>query len=148
MKRNRRRLTLVALLVTGAAACGGGAYTAPAMESPGPALVVERFLQAANANDLETMTQLFGSSSRTIDELDGRTKAERRMHVLATLLRHDDYRILRQSAVPGRLREATELQVQLRQGDREVVVPHLVVRRKSGGWIIEKIDIEQLTQGE
>lgn len=118
------------------------------MGSPGPALVVERFLQAANGNDLETMTQLFGTAGKTIDQLDGRTKAQRRMHVLATLLRHDDYRILSQHAVPGRLREATELQVQLRQGDRDVVVPHLVVRRKNGGWIIEKIEIERLTQGD
>ncbi len=146
MTGNRRRLMWVALVAM-AAACGGGARAEPALDSPGPALVVERFLQAANANDLETMTQLFGSSTRTIDQLDGRTKAQRRMHVLATLLRHDDYRILSQSAVPGRLREATELQVQLRQGDRDVVVPHLVVRRKSGGWIIERIEIERLTQG-
>ena len=45
------------------------------------------------------------------------------------------------------LREATELRVQLRQGSREVIVPHLVVRRASGGWIIERIDVGPLTQG-
>ena len=131
-----------------AAACSSGGGGVPAVGSPGPALVVERFLQAANANDLATMTQLFGTRDRTIDELDGRQKAEQRMYVLATLLRHDDYRILGQEAVPGRLRNATELQVRLRQGNREVVVPYVVVRKENGGWIIERIDIEQLTQTE
>lgn len=142
------------LALAGTGACGGGAATAgsvpadapdPAVGSPGPALVVERFLRAANANDLETMTQLFGSSTQNIAQLDGQSKAERRMYVLATLLRHDDFQILGQQAVPGRLRQATELRIELRQGERTVVVPHLVVRKSSGGWIIEKIDIEKLT---
>lgn len=144
----RTGLTMVmAVVLPGLAACGGGGgpESAPAMGSPGPALVVERFLQAANASDLETMTQLFGTESKTIDQLDGQSKAQQRMHVMATLLRHDDYQILGQRAVPGRLREATELQVQLRLGDRLVLVPHLVVRRNSGGWIVEKIDLEKLT---
>ena len=142
-----RRTTALAVAVL-AAACSSGGSGVPASASPGPALVVERFLQAANANDLATMTQLFGTRDRTIDQLDGRQKAEQRMYVLATLLRHDDYRILGQAAVPGRLRNATELRVQLRQGDSEVVVPHIVVRKESGGWIIERIDIEQLTHTE
>lgn len=135
----------MALFVVGA--CGGGTTPQPALDSPGPALVVERFLTAANANDLETMTQLFGSRSKNIVQLEGRSKAERRMHALATLLRHDDFRILGQQAVPGRLRQATQLQIELRRGDRSVVVPHVVVRKDSGGWIIERIDVEQLTQG-
>lgn len=140
-------MVVLTLAVLGTAACGGGgAQAAPAMGSPGPALVVERFLQAVNAGDLETMTELFGTPTRTIVQLDGRSKAEQRMHVLASMMRHDDYEILGQRAVPGRLREATELQVQLRIGARSVNVPHLVVRKKSGGWIVERVDLEQLTQ--
>lgn len=141
------RMAVLTLAVLGTAACGGGgAEPAPAMGSPGPALVVERFLQAVNAGDLETMTELFGTPDRTIVQLDGRSKAEQRMHVLASMMRHDDYQILGQRAVPGRLREATELQVQLLIGERSVNVPHLVVRKKSGGWIVERVDLEQLTQ--
>lgn len=117
----------------------------PAMESPGPALVVERFLQAANVNDLYTMTQLFGTERRTIDQIESRERAERRMQVLASLLRHQDYTIQGQRAVPGRLHDATELLIELRTSDRTVVVPHLVVRRRDGSWIIERIDIETLT---
>lgn len=137
------------LLVVVPVACGGGqAEQAPASApgSPGPALTVERFLQAVNANDLDTMMQLFGTADRSILQRDGQSRAERHMHVLATLLHHDDYAIVSQQGAPGRMRDAAELQVELRREGRTVVVPHLVVRKKSGGWIIEKIDIEKLTQ--
>lgn len=130
------------------AACGGrgGASPTPAARSPGPALVVERFLAAANANELETMTQLFGTADRTIVELEGRTRAEQRMYVLASLLRHNDWTIRGQRTVPGRMLDATELLVELQKPERTVVVPLLVVRRDGGGWIIEQIDVEELTQ--
>lgn len=140
MQRNLVLLFSVALLV----ACGARDGT-PAMDSAGPTLVVERFLQAANTNDLYTMTQLFGTSRRTIDQLESRERAERRMQVLASLLRHDDYTVQGQRAVPGRLNDATELLIELKTSERTVVVPHLVVRRRGGGWIIERIDIETLT---
>jgi hypothetical protein len=140
MRRNLVVLFSVAVLV----ACGAR-DDRPAMESPGPALVVERFLQAANTNDLYTMTQLFGTARRTIDQIESRERAERRMQVLASLLRHEDYTVRGQRAVPGRLNDATELLVELTTPERTVVVPHLVVRRRDGGWIIERIDIEAIT---
>jgi hypothetical protein len=139
MKRNFALLLPLVVL----AACGSSPQV-PAMQSPGPALVVERFLQAANSNDLYTMTQLFGTARGTIDQLEPRERAERRMQVLASLLRHEDYSIQGQRAVPGRLNNATELLIEFKMGDRTVVVPHLVVRRGSG-WIIERIDVEALT---
>ena len=131
------------------AACGGGASPAPQGPAGGPAplLVVERFLQAANVNDLPTMTTLFGTADKTIDQLEPVSTAQQRMYVLASLLRHDDFVIQGQRVVPGRMNEATEVVVMLRQGSRQVVVPHLVVRRNAGGWIIEKIDVERLTSG-
>lgn len=143
--RKRYRESLILLMVM--AACGGGerAPRTPASQSPGPALVVERFLRAANANDLETMTQLFGSSKQTIVQLEGQTQAERRMYLLASLLRHDDWSIEGEETVPGRMTDATDLQVQLTQGGDTAVVPFLVVRKSSDGWIIERIDVEPLT---
>lgn len=146
MTRISRWLPVLMIALT---ACGGSTRSGgpPAVASPGPALAVERFLQAANSNDLTTMMQLFGTSSRTIDQLDGQAKAEQRMYVLASLLRHDDFNILGREAVPGRLQDAVLLRVQLTRGDETVVVPHLVVRRDRGGWIIERVDVEPLTQG-
>ncbi|MDX1673449.1 MAG: hypothetical protein R3314_01510 [Longimicrobiales bacterium] len=141
-----------ALMVVVLAGCGGSSGSAgsgqartPAAESPGPALVVERFLRAANANDLQTMTQLFGTANRTIVQLDGKTRAEERMYVLASILRHRDWSIVGQQTVPGRMLDATELLVRIQKQEREAVVPFLVVRRDEGGWIIERVDIEPLT---
>ena len=150
-KQTRSLAGLMALVI--AAACGGGSagnggepvYRTPAAQSPGPALVVERFLQAANANDLETMTQLFGTAEQTIVEREGQVRAERRMYVLASVLRHQDWSIQGQETVPGRMLDATDLQVRIQTEDRTAVVPFLVVRRDEGGWIIERIGIEPLT---
>ncbi|MEJ2503971.1 MAG: hypothetical protein P8177_11780 [Gemmatimonadota bacterium] len=144
----RATLWLAVGLVLALASCGGGRNTdAPAGQSPGPALVVERYLQAANANDLDTMMELFGTADRTIDELDGRAMAERRMYVLASLLRHDDFSFRSQQSLPGRSGEAALLRVDLVQGGETVTVPFTVVRRRGGGWIIEQVDVEPLTAG-
>ncbi|MFP4622785.1 MAG: hypothetical protein ACLFRX_01270 [Gemmatimonadota bacterium] len=147
----RTTIGYLVLLLVWLAACGGAREPASVRGqdvpgSPGPGLAVERFLQAANTNDLVTMMQLFGTAERTIDQLDGRSQAERRMYVLASLQRHDDYSILGQRPVPGRLNEAVEVQVRLHRRDDSVVVPYTVVRRESGGWIIEKVDVEPLTK--
>lgn len=145
----RMRPYLFLALTVLTAACGAGAPSQgsgmPAAESPGPALAVERFLQAANVNDLQTMTQLFGTKDRTIVQLDGRQQAEERMYVLASLLRHDDWSIQGQRTVPGRTADATELLVRIQRRSQTAVVPMLVVRRNNGGWIIERIDVEPLT---
>ena len=140
------------LMVMVLAGCGGsgtgsagGSGRTPASDSPGPALVVERFLRAANANDLQTMTELFGTANRTIVQLEGKTRAEERMYILASILRHRDWSMVGQQTVPGRMLDATELLVRIQKQEREAVVPFLVVRRNGGGWIIERVDIEPLT---
>ena len=140
---------IVAALAFLVVACGGGSesQSPTPMGGPAPQLVVERFLQAANTNDLVTMTQLFGTPDKGIVELDGESMAQRRMYVLASLLRHDDFVIQAQRVVPGRMEGATEVLVLLTQGDRQVIVPHLVVKRSGGGWVIERIDVERLTSG-
>lgn len=147
MKPKRTLPSVVIALL--AAACGGGGAAAPgpAPAGPAPQLVVERFLQAANVNDLPTMTTLFGTADKTIDKLEPLAVAQRRMYVLASLLRHDDFAIQGQRVVPGRMEDATEVLVMIRQGKKQTLVPHLVVRRNDGGWIIERIDVERLTSG-
>ena len=133
------------LALSAATACTTSRSEVPAGRSPGPALAVERFLQAANANELETMMELFGTSNRTIEQLDGRSMAERRMHLLSSLLRHDDFAIRGQRSVPGRLYDAATVDVDLQKGARTLRVPFTVVRRSGGGWIIEQVDVEAIT---
>ena len=86
------RLAAAALLAVG---CGGPAARHPASDPAlgglAPALVVERFLQAANRSDLATMARLFGTRDGPVAERDPRAEVEQRMYALASILRHDDY---------------------------------------------------------
>lgn len=136
-------LMLAPLLGCGGGASSGGSVT-PA-DGPGPQLVVERFLQAANANDWDTMGQLFGTPDYTIEERDGALRADRHMLVLASLLRHDDFVIQGRRAVPGE-RGATSVVVDIVRDGQRIQIPFLVVRRHDGGWIIQQIEkLEDLT---
>lgn len=117
---------------------GGGAVA--------PALLVERFLQAANANDIETMGQLFGTREGSLLERDPRENVEQRMFTLASLLRHDDYSIRGERVVPGRSEEAIQILTRLEQGDDISDVPFTVVRTGDGGWLVEQIDMDDLTR--
>lgn len=118
---------------------------APLTPGVGPSLVLERFLRAANANDLETMSQLFGTKDGSVLRRDNRADVEQRMFVLASLLRHDDYQIRGTEIVPGRLREATKVNVLMTFGQRQVVVPFTMVRAGGDSWLVEQIGVERIT---
>ncbi len=56
-------------------------------------LVIEQFLRAVNANELETMARLFGTQAGPVIDRDPRAQNEKRMFALASIMRHEDYRI-------------------------------------------------------
>lgn len=145
MSKPQYSLTFLMLTLV-LSACGGkGTSELSPMEGPGPQLVVERFLAAANANDWQVMGQLFGMPDQTIAERDGPRRSERHMQLLASLLRHDDYAIRGRQQVPGR-RDATKVIVEFVRGPAALAVPFMVVRRDDGGWIIQEIqNIDALT---
>lgn len=128
-----------------------------------PALVVERFLQAANVvaqstggtvrqldqvdAELQTMARLFGTQRGPITSLYPRSEVEQRIVLLASILQHEDYRLEGEGLVPGRTGEAIRIMVRIRQGETNVTVPFTLVRSTSHGWLIEKFDAEKLTGG-
>lgn len=132
-----------------AAGCGGGRPApAPSDASAGglaPALVVERFLQAANHKDLATMARLFGTRDGPVAERDPQSEVEQRMYTLASILRHDDYALEGERLVPGRTGEAIQIVVRMRFGNRQVPVPFTLVRTARRGWLVEQIDVEAIT---
>lgn len=139
---------LLATLVT--VGCGGQRTSLalrPAHTGVAPALLVERFLNAVNASDLDTMARLFGTRNGSVLNRDRHSEVETRMHALASILRHKSYRMEGEGIVPGRLGEAMELMVRMEVNDREVSVPFIVVRTKQDGWLIEQIGIERITAG-
>ncbi|HEX7089711.1 MAG TPA: hypothetical protein VF192_06215 [Longimicrobiales bacterium] len=111
-----------------------------------PALAVERFLQAANRDDLVTMGRLFGTRDGPVIERDPREEVEKRMFAIAAILKHEDYQIEDERIVPGRA-DATQLVVRMKIGQRQVPVAYTLVRSEDGAWLIEMIDLEAITSG-
>ena len=134
-----------------------------------PQLSVERFLQAANARDLETMGRLFGTADgpmgdtgstvgcafkkigswfggepcRTLQEL------ELRMDAIASILRHQDYAVTQQQMVAGRMHPTTRVLVDLVMDGERVVrsVPFVVVHGSGGRWLVQEIDLQRVMAG-
>lgn len=117
--------------------------------SPGsdlaPAMVVERFLRAANSDDLDTMARLFGTRAGPIAGRESQKNADDWMFALASVLRHTDYQILSEQIVPGRRQEATQLLVRLVNGERRYEVPITLVQSRRSGWLIENVPVDLLT---
>lgn len=120
--------------------------TAPGPDAVAPSLVVERFLQAVNARDVTTLGRLFGTRDGPIADRDERDAVEQRMFTLASLLRHQDYSILGDRVVPGRVGDALDIMTTLQQGERSVAVPFTLVRTRDGRWLVERIDTGELSR--
>ena len=146
MKRSMITLMLAALTMT---ACVKEQAVTPTRTSTGvgPALVVEQFMRAVNAEpkDLATMGRLFGTKEGPIASRDPRSQVEQRMFAIATVLHHDDYHIVREQLVPGRTAEATQLLVSVKAGEKTANVPFTLVRYKDGAWLIEQIGLDAIT---
>jgi hypothetical protein len=108
-------------------------------------LVIEQFLRAVNANDLDTMARLFGTRNGAVFDRDPRAANEQRMFALASILRHEDYRIEGNEIVPGRSDEATRVKVRMTIKQQSFAVPFTLVQSKRGPWLIEEIGIEPIT---
>lgn len=131
-------------------ACSSAPAATPAPSGPAasvaPALVVEQFLRAANANDLDTMARLFGTIDGPIVERDTQKQVDDRMFALASILRHQDYSLEGEQIVPGRRDVATQLLVRMVLPDgRSAVVPFTLVYSANRTWLIEQIAVERIT---
>lgn len=136
------------------------------MAAVAPMLSVERFLQATNARDLDSMARLFGTADGPAYDTGGvgcafrkigswlgmadrcvtRAEVELRMDAIARILRHEDYEIVSESSVAGRNHPTTRVGVDLTQSERRVRdVPFVVVRTNEGRWLIQEIGLERVT---
>lgn len=158
---------LAVLLAGGVAAC-----TTVVQRGPGAGVVaqlsVERFLQAANDRDIESMGRLFGTADGPILDTGStfgcffkkigswfggsacakRSDVEVRLDAIARLLTHEDYRIVREEAVAGRLNAATRVFVDLTiRGEEVPNIPFVVVRASEGRWLVESVDLQRVMAG-
>jgi hypothetical protein len=110
-----------------------------------PLLSVERFLRAANMNDIEQMGRLFGTVDGPILRLYPRAEVEQRMFLLASILRHQDFNVAGEEIVPGRIGSAVLIRMELHFTDRTALVPFTVVRSRRDGWLVEGFDPAPIT---
>lgn len=131
-------------------------------------LTLERFLQASNSRDLEGMARLFGTERGSVWDtgstfscffkkiaswFDGtpcvkKRDVEIRMDAISQILRHEDYRIVREETVAGRLSRATRIYVDLTVNRQPVPgIPFVLVRARGGQWMVEEIDLQRVMAG-
>ena len=133
-----------------------------------PQLSVERFLQAANSRDFESMGRIFGTVDGAVLETGGTfgcmfkkigswfggTACDRRvdieiwMDTIADILQHDDYRIVREDRVAGREHLTMRVLVDMTIQGRVVRgVPFEVVQAGDGRWLVQDVDLERAMGG-
>lgn len=156
------------LLLLAVAACTQYVVPSQSMAGTAPILSVERFLQAANAGDLDAMGRIFGTPDGAILERTGnpvtcafrrvgswfrlgsrcpnRQEVELRMNAIAMILRHSSYQIRGEGEVPGRMQPATRVMVDITQGSQVARdVPFVTVQTRDGRWMVEEIGLERVT---
>jgi hypothetical protein len=128
-------------------------------------LSVERFLQAANDRDVLSMGRLFGTDQGPVGDTGGsfgcffkkigswfggsscirRVDVELRMDAIASVVRHEDYRIIREEPVAGRTSPTRRVLVDFDMGGRAVSgAPFVVVQTGEGRWLVQEVPLETI----
>ena len=128
-------------------------------------LSVERFLQAANTRDVQSMGRLFGTEEGPLGDTGGtfgcffkkigswfggtacakRVEVELRMDAIASVVQHRDYRIIREEPVAGRTSPTRRVMVDIDLGDRSVsAAPFVVVQTNEGRWLVQEVPLETM----
>ena len=114
-------------------------------------MIVERFLQAANTRDLETMSRLFGGEKGSFQETRRREQVELQMDAIAGILLHDDYEIVSESRVPGVEFPSNRIGVNLLLPGGRTLVPDVgftVLLESPNRWLVNVIELTKITEIE
>ena len=145
-----KRLLLFVLTLASAGSCTSRPVANQSQLSLAPALIVERFLQAANIRDLVTMARLFGTDDGPIGDRRGRVEVELRMDLIAEILHHTDYRIISERRVPGAdspsIRVGVDMLIVTPRGEMMVRdVGFTVVLESPNRWLVNVIELAKIT---
>ncbi len=146
-----KRLPIWFLLLTFAGACTTRPVVDQSQPQVAPALTVERFLQAANTRDLQTMSRLFGTDDGPIGDTGSRQEVELRMDLIAEILQHADYEITSERRVPGTaspsIRIAVDILIVTPRGTTMVRdVGFTVVLESTSRWLVNVIEVTKITE--
>ena len=143
-----KRLSILFALLMSAGACTSQTVVNQSLIPVAPSLTVERFLQAANTRDLETMSRLFGTDDGPIGDSGSREEVELRMDLIAEILQHDDYEIISERSVPGAPAPSNRIGVDLVLPGGTTVrdVGFTVVLESPNRWLINVIELVKITE--
>lgn len=130
------------LLVVGACASGarGGSNGVSGNQLTGsaaPRLAVEQFLNAVRAQDIQAMSNIFGTSNGPARDNIDRAELEKRMLIMQCFFNNDKFRIT------GESNQGTKrvFQFELTRGTRSRNTSAMTVLGPSERWYIETLDI-------
>jgi len=139
-----RRLIAPICLVALAGCTGRTADVTPA---PTPEATVGQFLAAVNANDLDQMARLFGDE-RGRAAWGSPVARQERLAIMQHVLRADSSRIIGTEPDSAGVPTRRLVHVELMGKDRDVRVPFIVARQRSGGgWLVFAIGLAPLIPG-
>ena len=109
--------------------------------APAPRAAVETFLGAVRAQDLQAMSNVWGSERGPArDIIPDRAELEKRELVMQCYLTHDKFRILQDS--PGQKDHQREIRVELTKGDITRATKFTTVRGPAERWYVLEADLE------
>lgn len=139
-----RRLTL--LLTVLAVGCGGGGSPT---QVPVPATMndaLSQFLDAAHANDIRKMSQVWGSSKGPASEWMSDSTLLMRMTVVQRYLSANGYRIVEGPLAVGGHPDRRLFKVELQRSQCLHVQPIELIQARRGGWLVYDVHLESANE--
>ena len=122
-------------------ACGSKAF--PSIMLPlDPEVTLSRFMSAVQANDLASMSRLWGTEDGPAAGKMERAELNQRLTVMQIMLRHERYEITADVLTAGLDDKTRAYHIRLMRLGCQVDVPFELVR-VGEGWLVSVIDLTQ-----
>ena len=120
-------------------ACGSKAF--PSVMLPlDPEVTLSRFMSAVQANDLMSMSELWGTKDGPAARKMERAELNQRLRVMQIMLKHDRYEIMADASMAGLDDKTRAYHLRLMRLGCQVDVPFELVR-VGEGWLVSVIDL-------
>lgn len=120
-----------------------GAKASPSIMLPlDPEVTLSRFMSAVQANDLVSMSQLWGTKDGLAARKMERAELNQRLTVMQIMLKYDRYEITADVSTAGLDDKTRAYHLRLFRLGCQVDVPFELVR-VGGGWLVSVIDLTQ-----
>jgi hypothetical protein len=104
---------------------------------------LQKFMTAAKAQDIQAMSNVWGTSSGPARSTMERDELEKREIIMMTCLKHDSYRVLGEAPAPAGERV---MAVEVRFKDLTPSTNFTAVRGPSERWYIRTLELEALRE--